>query len=146
MEKEPRSDNTQLDFRGRARVQTVNTLPSKTTQADAKRADINEILRQHKIGIVPHLQEVDAKYLDVSEFTDYADMMMQLRQAEKDFMSLPSKVREIFNHDVAVWLDAAHAGEVEQNALAERVAMASDSASVEDSGTTVESSGEGTAE
>mgnify|MGYP000120320684 CR=1 FL=1 len=98
-----------VDARGKPRVGTVNSLPSKTKQQDAAKADIQEILRKYEqVGIVPHLNEVDAKYLDVSEFTDYSDMMRQLRTAEREFMTLPAAVRALFKNDVADWLDAAH--------------------------------------
>ena len=100
-----------VDYRGkeRAQFQTVNEGPSKTIQSDAHKADINEILAQYEqVGIVTHLNKVDAKYMDVSEFTDFSDAMRQLRMAEQEFKKLPSKVRELFNHDVAEWLDAAH--------------------------------------
>lgn len=133
--------NENLDALGRPRVQTVNDLESKTVTADAKKADINHILKQYKaVGIVDHLREVDARYMDVSEFTDYADMMRQLRTAEAEFMKLPSKVREKFNHDVATWLDAAHTPPEDlPNELFEEVAMDTDDAA------TVESDGGGAA-
>lgn len=104
-------DATMLDSRGkdRARYQTINDEPSKTKQADAKRADISEILRKYEqVGIVEHLSQVDGKYMDVSEFTDFQDAMLQLQVAEEEFLTLPSKVRELFNHSVEQWLDAAH--------------------------------------
>ena len=47
-------------------------------------------------------------FKDVSEFTDLADALNQAKVAEVEFLKLPSKVREIFEHDVAVWLDTAH--------------------------------------
>lgn len=94
---------------GRRRVQTVNDMPSKTVQADVVRSEIRHILAKYKgVGIVEHLRDVDLQFRDVSEFDDFADLMFQSKQAEKVFMSLPSKVREVFDHDVAKWLDAAH--------------------------------------
>lgn len=93
----------------RRRLQTVNDEPSKTIQSDTPRADIHEILKKyHEVGIVDHLASVDAMFLDVSEFTDYADLRRQTAEAEQHFLSLPSKLREVFNHDVYDWLDAAH--------------------------------------
>lgn len=94
---------------GRRRVQTVNFGPSKTVQSDLVRADIREILKRFKaVGITDHLAQVDLVFRDVSEFTDFADMMRQTKEAEKAFMKLPSKLREVFEHDVMKWLDAAH--------------------------------------
>lgn len=105
--------NEQLDHRGKPRslYQTVNEGPSRTIQSDAKRADIQHILKKYKqVGIVDHLAQTEARWADVSEFTDLADAMRQVKQAEGEFMRLPSKVREVFGHDVAKWLDAAHDG------------------------------------
>ena len=98
-----------IDARGKDRVQTTDFGKSLTVQADKKKADIQEILKQYsQTGVVQHMTEVEGQYLDVSEFTDYSDMMVQLAEAEAHFMSLPSKFREAFDHDVAKWLDAAH--------------------------------------
>ncbi len=98
-----------VDSRGRPRVQTVNDDPSETIQSQAQEADINEILRKYKaVGIVDNLNYAEATFMDVTAFEDYADVMNQTILAEREFLKLPSKVREIFNHDVAQWLDAAH--------------------------------------
>lgn len=101
----------QLDYRGkpRSQYQTVNDEPSKTVQSDAHRADIREILKKYdQVGIVDHLAKVDAQFMDVTAFNDYADLMRHVQTAESQFMELPSKIREMFDHDVAKWLDAAH--------------------------------------
>lgn len=99
------------DSRGRMRSEswTVNDMESMTVQSDAHKADISNILSKYKQGlIVDHLNDAEAIFMDVSEFTDFADAMRQSKVAEVSFMKLPSKVREIFHHDVAEWLDAAH--------------------------------------
>lgn len=91
------------------KVVTVNDQPSKTVQADIQYADINTVIRSFPgIQITDHLQEVDQVFMDVSEFTDYADLRIQTAAATEEFMKLPSKVREVFGHDVYNWLDAAH--------------------------------------
>lgn len=100
----------QKDSRGKRRgdFQTVNTLPSETIQSDADNANITKILAKfHDVGVI-QLNDADALFLDVTEFTDFADVMRQSKIAEVEFLKLPSKVREIFNHDVADWLDTAH--------------------------------------
>lgn len=95
--------------RRRPRVQTVNDMPSMTVQSDVHRTEIRSILAKYKqTGVVEHLRQVDLQFRDVSEFSDYADMAFQLKEAEKVFMAMPSKVREVFDHDMARWLDAAH--------------------------------------
>ncbi len=101
----------QLDSRGKPRkqYQTVNDGPVMTVQSDAEEADIQKILKKYKeVGIIDHLNVTEATYRDVTTFSDFADVMRTAKEAEKDFMKLPSKVREIFKHDVATWLDTAH--------------------------------------
>lgn len=111
-----RTDNKNLDRRGRPRVQTSDFGESLTVQSDNERADIRKILQRYEaVGIVDHLQEVDAMYRDVSEFTDLHDALLQAKEAETQFMKLPSKLREVFDHDVAKWLDAAHDPEKIEN-------------------------------
>lgn len=105
------------------KVQTVNDGPDMAVQSDIHRADIKHILARYRaLGIRDHMAQVDLNYRDVSEFTDYADLMRSVRQAEFDFMQLPSKVREVFDHDVAKWLDAAHDKE-KLDAIAPRLAQ-----------------------
>lgn len=97
------------EVRKRPRVRTVNTEPSKTVQSDVARTEIRHILAKYKqTGMTEHMRDVDLQFRDVTEFADFADLMMQSKEAEKVFMKLPSKVREVFDHDVAKWLDAAH--------------------------------------
>lgn len=101
----------QLDYRGKPRApyQTVNEMESRTIQSDAPKADIQKIIDSYRrVGIVEHLNQTEARFADVSEHDDYAQLMRTVRQAEVEFMKLPSKVREEFNHDVSAWLDAAH--------------------------------------
>lgn len=100
----------QVDYRGKLRTQFQTSFKgeeSKTIQSDAHLADIHEILKSAG-GLPAILGEVDAQFMDVSEFTDYADMMREVRGAELEFMKLDPKVRALFDHDVYKWLDAAH--------------------------------------
>lgn len=100
---------TMSEVRKRPRVQTDNVLPSKTVQSDVMRTEIKHILAKYKqVGLLEHMQDVDLQFRDVTEFADFSDLMLQSKEAEKVFMTLPSKVREVFSHDVAKWLDAAH--------------------------------------
>lgn len=91
------------------RVRTYNDEPSKTRQSDRHEAEITHILNKYgQTGIIDHLRNVDMQFADISEFSDYADAMMQLREAERVFYGLPPKIRRLFNSDVATWLDTAH--------------------------------------
>jgi len=95
--------------RRKPRVRTFNSLPSMTVQSDLVRTEIKHILAKYRqTGVVEHMRNVDLEFRDVSEFRDFADLMLQSKEAEKVFMTLPSKVREVFDHDVSVWLDCAH--------------------------------------
>lgn len=103
-----RIDGEVLDSRGKPGVKTVNNDPSETVQSDAHLTDIHNIMAQFGEGGHVGLDEAALLYADVSEFTDLQDAMKQAHYAEKEFLKLPSKVREVFGHDVAVWLDTAH--------------------------------------
>lgn len=95
--------------RRRPAVRTVNEMPSKTVQDDVFRSEIRHVMAKYRqVGIVEHMREVDLQFRDVTEFEDFADLTRQATAARQVFMQLPSKVREVFGHDVAVWLDCAH--------------------------------------
>jgi len=106
------------DSRGKSRYQTEIVDESETVQSDAHLADINTIMRDFAQSGLSALDEADLMFKDVSEFTDLQDALAQAAVAEEHFLKLPSKVREIFNHDVAVWLDTAH-DEDKRDALVE---------------------------
>jgi len=113
------------DSRGRDRVQTVNEDPSETLQSDAHLADINKIMAQWEKtgGLGNILDNAEMMFLDVTEFEDLADALNQAKSAEVEFLKLPSKVRELFDHDVATWLDTAHDPE-KREAMRERAVKA----------------------
>lgn len=91
------------------RVRTVNDEPSMTVQSDRNRSEIKQILAKYaETGVVDHMRNVDLQFRDVSEFEDFADLMLQTKVAEQEFLKLPSKLREVFDHDVMTWLDCAH--------------------------------------
>jgi len=94
---------------GRRRVQTLNDMASETQQNQADQADIKKILQRYAAAGVPvNMANVDLQFRDVTEFQDFSDLMEASRLAKESFMRLPSKVREVFDHDVSKWLDAAH--------------------------------------
>ncbi len=96
------------DLTGAPRVRTDNTEPSKTVQSDAHLADLNVIMSEFLEEGRDILGDTELMFADVSDFGDYQDVMLEVRRAEETFMALPSKVREIFNHNVTEWLDTAH--------------------------------------
>lgn len=94
---------------GRKRVQTINEGESKTVQSQAHLADIKEVLAKYQqLGIKAHLEQTDLVFRDVTQFEDYNDLRRENAIAEQEFMKLPSKVRELFEHSHEVWLAAAH--------------------------------------
>lgn len=102
-----RNDN--LDSRGKFRVQTEFLDESLTDQSEEPLANINSVLGRFALGgLRQSLDEAELVFKDVTEFTDLADAMRQAKVAESEFLKLPSKLREIFHHDVAEWLDTAH--------------------------------------
>jgi len=112
----------QLDYRGRPRAQyqTVNNEPSCTVQSESDETDIKKIIQKYNnTGIIEHLNTVEATYADVSTFSDFAEVMNHAKAAETEFMKLPSKIREKFDHDVATWLDTSHDEDKREALLAE---------------------------
>lgn len=106
---DPRITDAADDGRRKFRVRTRNTSPSMTYQADRDRADIRKIIQRYeRNGVIIKPQDVGMVFKDVTEFTDFSDLMMQSAVAKQAFMRLPSKVREVFGHDVSNWLDAGH--------------------------------------
>ncbi len=105
-------DELQKNSRGglRNQYQTVfGKEESLTIQSDARLADIQEIIKDAGYtGLQGLLQDVDAQFMDVSQFTDYADMMREVRKAEEHFMKLDPQIRARFGQDVFKYLDAAH--------------------------------------
>lgn len=116
-------EEPQLDGRGRLRsqYQTVFEEESLTVQSDAHLADIQQILKSYGVvGMENMLDQAELQFMDIGEFTDYADMMNHVRTAEVEFMKLPSLIRGRFDHDVMKWLDSAHDEARDRRAPTER--------------------------
>lgn len=76
----------------------VSKLPSRTKQADAKSADINEIVRRYKkTGELPVNRRM-ALFEDLPAI-DLKDAMDLMVRAEQSFAQLPSAVRAKYNND-----------------------------------------------
>lgn len=106
-----RGDGKNLDALGRSRVQTVRPKDEvcKVVQSDQELTDIRRIISRYKTtGVVESLNTAEAAFADVSEHTDYADVMRTARAAENMFMRLAPEDRALFDNDVSKWLDAAH--------------------------------------
>lgn len=91
------------------RVRSVNTLPEMTKQSFRDECDINLIVGSYgQTGVVRHLNEARAEFLDVSDIGDFHDAVTVVETARESFLKLPASVRKVFDHDPAVFLDAAH--------------------------------------
>jgi len=98
-----------VDARGRERVQTHFPDESQTIQSD-RPPSITEMLKDFGVlRMTNMLDETELVFADVSEFTDFADVMNHVKEAERTFLKLPPQVRARFDHDVRTWLDSAHA-------------------------------------
>ena len=82
---------------------------SLTVQSSMPGSEIKNILNKYTKGTLGETLDIaEVEYRDVSTFTDFADVMRTAKDAEYQFMQLPSKLREIFDHDVGKFLDTAH--------------------------------------
>ena len=118
---------------GKKRVQTVNKSDSLTVQSDREQAEMKSILAKYEMtGVIEHLRQVDLEFRDITAFDNYHDAMREAERAKQEFMTLPSKVREVFDHDHGKWLDAAEDGVTpEQHAKLVKLGMVEEITPVE---------------
>lgn len=82
-------------------------MPSMTKQEFKAECDINNVVRQFKPH---HMQQLLAAnlasgaYADLPDDYDYQAALDLVRDAERQFMTVPSKVRDRFGHDPAQFL------------------------------------------
>ena len=78
---------------------------SMTRQSFAKDADINNIMARYAVsGVLVDPLNVDSgrqpRFGDFSDLVDYPTLVGRIKQAQDDFMTLPSDVRARFNNSV----------------------------------------------
>lgn len=83
---------------------------SRTHQSFAKDADINNIMKKYAVtGVLVDPSLVNStrqpRFGDFSDLVDYPTLVIRVRQAQSDFMTLPAAVRERFNNDVGEALE-----------------------------------------
>lgn len=71
-----------------------------TQQHFADESEINNIIRSHdRNGVIEHIHRGNAIYGDFSEITDLSDALVQIQEAQKEFLNIPSEIREKFKND-----------------------------------------------
>ncbi|ALS03694.1 VP3 [Gokushovirus WZ-2015a] len=89
------------------RVQQDPGGPSRTKQSFGADADINAIMRKYQsTGMIEYKNRAAPRYGDFSSGLDYSEAMMKVKEADRLFLLLPSKVRGHFNNDPAQLLNA----------------------------------------
>ena len=73
---------------------------SLTQQHFQEESEINNIIRSYdKNGVIDHIQRGNAIYGDFSNITDFSDALHQIKEAQNEFMNVPSEIREKFQND-----------------------------------------------
>lgn len=103
----------------------VAKMPSMTKQEFKFESDINNVIKQFKPSQMAELlrQNLNAgNYVDLPDSYDYQEALDLTREAERQFLTIPAKIRERFGHDPAVFLafasDAANLEEMRSLGLA----------------------------
>lgn len=107
---------------------------SKTVQSERDNADINVIVKRFKVtGQLPQGVRVPS-YGDYTTVSDFRTAMNMVREAEENFMELPSQVRFKFGNDPQAFLefcqDPANVPEMVKMGLAVEVKQADNTPAV----------------
>jgi phage internal scaffolding protein len=73
---------------------------SLTQQHFKEECDVINIIKRHdRNGIIEHVQRGQARYGDFSEVEDYREALDLVRDAQDEFMTIPSDIRKKFDND-----------------------------------------------
>ena len=73
---------------------------SLTQQHFKEECDVINIIKKHdRNGIIEHVQRGQARYGDFSDVADYREALDLVRDAQKEFMTIPSDIRKKFDND-----------------------------------------------
>jgi phage internal scaffolding protein len=73
---------------------------SLTQQHFKEECDVINIIKRHdRNGIIEHVQRGQARYGDFSEVADYREALDLVRDAQEEFMTIPSDIRKKFDND-----------------------------------------------
>ncbi len=96
---------------GTRRIRIKLDEKSKVEQSHKKEVNINTLVKKYqKTGLLPH-RLVKPTYGDFIGVTDYHEAQNRLIQAEKEFMMLPSEIRNRFKNDPGLLLAFVNAPE-----------------------------------
>jgi phage internal scaffolding protein len=78
-----------------------NTEGESLTQQHFKdECEVINIIKKHdRNGIIEHVQRGQARYGDFSEVADYREALDLVRDAQAEFMTIPSDIRKKFDND-----------------------------------------------
>lgn len=85
----------------------VTEMPSMAKQEFKFECDINNVIKQfkpHHMAQMLAANLASGAYADLPDDYDFQAALELVKDAEKRFMTIPSKVRERFGHDPAVFL------------------------------------------
>jgi phage internal scaffolding protein len=96
---------------------------SMTQQHFAEESEINNILRTYdRNGVIEHIHRGNAIYADFSNITDLSDALHQIKEAQEEFLNIPSEIREKFQNDAGKFFkfasDPANLKELREMGLA----------------------------
>lgn len=83
------------------------TMPSMTKQEFKYESDINNVIKSfkpHQMNEMLRQNLASGLYVDLPDTYDYQEALHLTKEAERQFMTIPAKVRERFGHDPAVFL------------------------------------------
>jgi len=84
----------------RKRVQIKFKQESKTEQSHMAALNVNKIVAKYqKTGLLPNRQGKEPMYGDFTGIEDFHTCQNRIVEAKRDFMSLPSDIRERFHND-----------------------------------------------
>jgi phage internal scaffolding protein len=84
---------------------TITDMPSATEQSHKDECDINNILHDYtRTGFINHAKQYAGQYDDVSAI-DFETAMNTVATTKSLFESLPSAIRQEFNHNPAEFLE-----------------------------------------
>ena len=73
---------------------------SLTQQHFKDECDVINIIKKHdRNGIIEHVQRGSARYGDFSQVADYREALDLVRDAQSEFMTIPSDIRKKFDND-----------------------------------------------